>query len=83
MSKCVRKGITLKRIFKISALILAFMHLTTLIYPMIPHWIISLALSAVLICGLSLMSSGFKKATIIFLVFGAVILLVTKQPLAE
>ncbi|OQB98995.1 MAG: hypothetical protein BWX81_00064 [Spirochaetes bacterium ADurb.Bin110] len=38
---------------------------------------------AVLLPGLSLVSAGFKKATIIFLVAGAAILLATGQPFSE
>ncbi len=43
----------------------------------------AMASVAVLIPGLSLVSAGFKKATIIFLIAGAVILLVTGQPFYE
>ena len=43
----------------------------------------AMASVAVLLPGLSLVSAGFKKATIIFLVAGAAILLATEQPFSE
>lgn len=73
----------MKTIFKIGAICLALMHLLTMFSPLVPGWLMSLASAAVLIPGLSLISSGFKKATIIFLVLGAALLLATKQPLTQ
>ncbi len=73
----------MKTIFKLGAISLALMHLLNMLGPVVPGWLMSLASAAMLIPGLSLISSGFKKATIIFLVLGAAILLVTKQPIAQ
>ncbi len=42
-----------------------------------------LASAAVLIPGLSLISSGFKKATLVFIILGASLLLATNQPFSE
>ena len=59
------------------------MHLVTVFTPAVPDWLMSLAAAAMLIPGLSLISPGFKKATVIFLGLGAAILLVSRQPLAQ
>ncbi len=73
----------LKTIFKLGAICLALMHLLNMLGAIAPGWLMSLASAAMLIPGLSLISSGFKKATIIFLALGAAILLATKQPVAQ
>lgn len=59
------------------------MHLATVFTPAVPDWLMSLAAAAVLIPGLSLISSGFKKATVIFLALGAAILFISRQPLIQ
>lgn len=73
----------MKTIFKLGAISLALMHLLNMGGPIVPGWLMSIASAAMLIPGLSLISSGFKKATIIFLVLGAAILLATKQPIEQ
>jgi len=54
-----------------------------MVSPLVPAWIMGLASVAVLIPGLSLISPGFKKATLIFLVLGTSLLVATRQPFAE
>jgi len=73
----------MKIIFKLGAICLALMHLLNIGGSIVPGWLMSVASAAMLIPGLSLISSGFKKATIIFLALGAAILLATKQPIEQ
>lgn len=73
----------MKTIFKLGALSLAFMHLLNMAGQVVPGWALSIASIAMLIPGLTLISSGFKKATLIFLGLGGALLLATQQPLAQ
>jgi len=69
-------------IFRMGAVSLAILHLVKVFIPSIPDWLISLASITLLIPGLFLMSSGFKKATIFFILFGFSLLAITRQPIS-
>ena len=69
-------------IFRVGAVSLALLHLVKVFFPSVPDWLVSVASIALLIPGLVLMSSGFKKATVVFIVLGFGLLAFTRQPMS-
>lgn len=72
----------MKNIFRVGAILLALLHISSVFLPKAPAFPLFLASLAMLIPGLFLMSKSFRKAAYIFLAMGVGILLWTRQPFA-
>jgi hypothetical protein len=68
-------------VFRLGAVCLAALHLIRIFWPAEPGWIMAVVSAAVLLPGLFLMGSGFRKATIVFLILGIGILAFSRSPL--
>jgi len=68
-------------LFKLAALSLALIHLLNIFNIFVPEWIAALASVITFFSGLNLISKGFKKISIAFLICGASLLLISKQSL--